>query len=87
VLTRKGLCPRRSASREEKRDTREVRATAKLAHPSVVPIYDYGYAEDGTFYYVMEYVPGLDLQELVRHHGPLPPARAIHFLKQAAAAL
>jgi serine/threonine-protein kinase len=70
-----------------RRFEREVKATAKLSHANVVAIYDYGYAEDGTFYYAMEYVPGLDLQGLVRRHGPLPPGRAIHFLKQAAAAL
>jgi serine/threonine-protein kinase len=52
-----------------------------------VEVYDYGHADDGTFYYVMEYLPGLSLQEIVERHGPLPPARAIHFLRQICAAL
>jgi eukaryotic-like serine/threonine-protein kinase len=66
---------------------REVKATATLTHPNTVQIYDYGHAEDGTFYYVMEYLPGLTLEQLVERHGPLPPARAVHFLRQVCAAL
>ena len=61
---------------------REVQATATLTHPNAVQIFDYGRAQDGTFYYVMEYLPGLTLEEIVKRHGPLPPARAVHFLGQ-----
>jgi hypothetical protein len=66
---------------------REVRTTATLTHPNTVQIFDYGRAEDGTFYYVMEYLPGLSLEELVTRHGPLAPARAAHFLRQLCGAL
>jgi serine/threonine-protein kinase len=66
---------------------REVQAMAALTHWNTVEVYDYGRTEDGTFYYVMEYLPGLSLQELVEQHGPLPAARAIHFLRQICAAL
>ncbi|MBI1833058.1 MAG: serine/threonine protein kinase, partial [Planctomycetes bacterium] len=66
---------------------REVQAMATLTHPNTVEIYDYGHTADGTFYYVMEYLPGLSLQELVDHHGPLTPGRAIHFLRQICGAL
>ena len=66
---------------------REVQSMATLTHWNTVEIYDYGRTEDGTFYYVMEYLPGLSLQELVEGYGPLPPGRAIHFLRQLCAAL
>jgi tRNA A-37 threonylcarbamoyl transferase component Bud32 len=66
---------------------REVQTMATLTHWNTVEIYDYGHAADGTFYYVMEYLPGLTLQELIDRYGPLPPGRAIHFLRQLCAAL
>ncbi|HJZ60136.1 MAG TPA: serine/threonine-protein kinase, partial [Gemmataceae bacterium] len=66
---------------------REVRATATLTHPNAVQVFDYGHTPDGTFYYVMEYLPGPTLDELVKKNGPLPPRRAIHFLRQLCGAL
>lgn len=66
---------------------REVRTTAKLSHPNTIDIYDSGRTEDGTFFYVMEYLPGMDLSRLVKGHGPLPPERAIHLLRQVCHAL
>ena len=61
---------------------REVMAMARLTHWNTVEIFDYGRTEDGTFYYVMEYLPGLTLADLVDRHGPLPPGRVIHLLRQ-----
>jgi tRNA A-37 threonylcarbamoyl transferase component Bud32 len=65
----------------------EVRAMASLSDPHTVEVYDYGHAEDGTFYYVMEYLPGLSLEELASLHGPLPGGRVIFLLRQACEAL
>src|SRR5262249_35712495 len=70
-----------------RRFEREVQATARLSHYNTVEIYDYGHADDGTFYYVMEYLPGPSLDELVARHGPLPPARVVHYLRQLCGAL
>ncbi len=66
---------------------REVQAMAALTHWNTVEVYDYGHADDGTFYYVMEYLPGQNLEHLVGLHGPMPPARAIHLLRQVCGAL
>ena len=70
-----------------KRFEREVRINATLSHPNIVEIFDYGRTEDGVYYYVMEYLPGLSLAELVARHGPLPPERAVYLLRQVCLAL
>ncbi len=65
----------------------EVRATARLSHPNTVEIYDYGLAKDGTWYYVMELLRGMNFDELVQHHGPLLPERVVYLLRQACGSL
>ncbi|MGD8495824.1 MAG: serine/threonine-protein kinase [Gemmatimonadales bacterium] len=66
---------------------REARAAAALRSPNTIELYDFGTTADGTLYYVMELLEGLDLQEMVERFGPLPPARAVHFLRQACLSL
>jgi serine/threonine-protein kinase len=66
---------------------REVQAMATLTHWNTVEVYDYGRADDGSLYYVMEYLPGPNLETLVGRYGPLPPGRAIYFLRQVCRAL
>lgn len=66
---------------------REAQATAKLRSPHTVELYDFGRAEDGAFYYVMELLDGVDLDELVQRSGPLEPARVVHVLRQACLSL
>src|SRR5215471_2691879 len=66
---------------------REVQMTARLSHWNTVEIFDYGRTEDGTFFYVMEYLPGLSLEDLIERHGPLPTERVIHLLRQTCQAL
>ncbi|MBX7074376.1 MAG: serine/threonine protein kinase [Pirellulales bacterium] len=73
--------------RAQSRFEREVRATARLSHWNTVEIFDYGRTDEGTFYYVMEYLPGLSLMEIVETHGPLPAERAIYLLRQACCGL
>ena len=61
---------------------REALATAKLNSMHTVKLYDFGSTEDRTFYYVMEYLEGMDLETLVDRFGPLEQARVIFMLKQ-----
>jgi serine/threonine-protein kinase len=70
-----------------KRFEREIQAMARLTHWNTVEIIDYGHAPDDTFYFVMEYVEGLNLGELVARHGPVSPGRAVYLLRQVCAAL
>ena len=69
------------------RFAREVQAVTGLTHTNTVRVYDYGRAEDGSFYYVMEYLDGPTLEELVRQAGPLPPGRVIYLLRQLCGSL
>ncbi len=66
---------------------REVQAAALLSHPNTVEIFDYGHTDDGTFFYVMEYLPGLTVSDLVRQSGPMPPGRVIYVMRQVCGAL
>jgi serine/threonine-protein kinase len=66
---------------------REVQMTARLSHWNTVEVFDYGRTDDGTFFYVMEYLPGLSLDELLAQHGPLSAERVIYLLRQACQAL
>ncbi len=61
---------------------REARATAALTSPHTVQVFDFGLTHDGAFYYVMELLDGLDLMEIVKRHGALPPERVVHLVRQ-----
>jgi serine/threonine-protein kinase len=66
---------------------REVRAVTALTHFNTVRIYDYGRDDDGSFYYVMEYLEGPTLDRLVKDRGPLAPGRAVYLVRQLCGAL
>ena len=66
---------------------REVQLSATLTHPNTITIYDFGRTDDNRFYYAMEYLEGLDLQQLVERFGPLPAPRAAFILMQACGSL
>ncbi len=65
-----------------KRFRREAEAAAQLRSPHTVALYDFGVTNDQTLYFVMELLDGMDLQTLVRDHGPLPANRVIYILRQ-----
>lgn len=81
------LSPERTGPESIARFEREVQLTSSLTHPNTVAVYDYGRTPDGIFYYAMEYIDGLSLEQLVQRHGPQPAGRVIRILLQAADAL
>ncbi len=70
-----------------RRFERETQVTAGLSCPHTIRPYDFGRSQDGTFYYVMELLDGIDLDSLVRRFGPVAPERAVLFLQQACCSL
>ena len=71
------LLPRaRAGAQAIARFEREVQVTSRLTHPNTIQIYDFGYAEDGTFYYAMELIDGMTLDGLVKECGAQPPRGA-----------
>jgi eukaryotic-like serine/threonine-protein kinase len=84
LLERAGASERRQV---QKRFESEAQAIASLRSPHTVAIYDYGLAENGSLYYAMEYLHGLDAEHLVDQYGPQPAGRVISFLQQTCESL
>jgi eukaryotic-like serine/threonine-protein kinase len=66
---------------------REAEAAASLRSPHTISLYDFGVAQDGTFFLVMELLDGLDMETLVERFGPVAPERAVYLLRQVCASL
>ena len=81
------LSPNNAGEANLRRFEREAQLTARLTNPHTVSIYDFGRTPEGAFYYVMEYLDGIDLERLVRESGPLPPGRVVNILRQVCEAL
>lgn len=81
------LAPDLVDAASRRRFEREVRLAAKLQHPSVVQVYDFGVTAEGLFFYAMELLDGITIRDLVANHGALQPARAAEIVSQIAQAL
>jgi serine/threonine protein kinase len=66
----------------EERFRREARALAALRSRNTIELFDYGLTSEGTLYYVMELLDGIDLHALVEQFGPQPPERVRQILIQ-----
>jgi len=84
LLSRTGGAERRHI---QQRFEQEAQATAALRSPHTVSLYDFGVSEEGSLYYVMELLNGLDAETLVEQYGPQPPARVISLIRQACESL
>jgi serine/threonine-protein kinase len=65
-----------------RRFEREAQVIAQLRSPHTVTLFDFGIAEEGSFYYVMELLEGVDTDALVKRFGPIPAGRVVHILRQ-----
>jgi hypothetical protein len=70
------------AARAIARFRREAEAAAQLRSAHTVDLYDFGVTDDQTIYLVMEFLDGMDLESVVRQHGPMPASRVVHVLRQ-----
>jgi eukaryotic-like serine/threonine-protein kinase len=82
-ILKQELCTPDAVARFE----REAEAASRLRHPNTIAVFDFGRTDEGQPYYVMEYLDGCDLRQLVQRDGPLSPDRAEYLLHQAAASL
>ena len=65
---------------------REARAVAQLRHPNIVDVHDVG-QDGGNYYFVMGFLPGVSLKQLIARRGRLSPAEALFILRPLADAL
>jgi serine/threonine-protein kinase len=88
VLALKMMQPRLRRDQEMiRRFKQEAQAVSSLDHPNVVAIHDFGVTDEGRFFLVMDYVPGVSLAELLFKENRLPVARALPILIQACDAI
>lgn len=69
------------------RFSREAKAASRISHPHAVSVTDFGEAENGVVFLVMEYLDGRTLKDIIRSEGPMPLARATEITRQVSGAL
>lgn len=77
------------ANREDlvSRFRREARTMSQLSHPNTARVYKYGTLDDGSAYFVMDFLEGKNLAHTVRQQGPMAPERALNIMIQVCGAL
>ena len=65
-----------------RRFEREAQVIAQLRSPHTVTLFDFGVTDEGSFYYVMELLDGVDTDTLIKRFGPIPAERVVHILRQ-----
>jgi serine/threonine protein kinase len=81
------LLPGDHSEEQLRRFEREVQLTALLSHPNTICIFDYGRTPEGTFYYAMELLHGLNLERMVEQYPVQAPGRVVNWLIQVCGAL
>jgi serine/threonine-protein kinase len=69
------------------RFSREARAASRISHPHALSVTDFGEAENGVVFLVMEYLNGKTLKEIIRQEGPMQLPRAVEMVRQVGGAL
>ena len=87
LVRAEALLDPRHAPKVRERFRREAQTLAAMRSRHTIALYDYGVTDEGTFFYVMELLDGLDLDKLVRHFGAQPAARVIQLMSQACQSL
>ena len=81
---------RASLAADEKivaRFSREARAASRISHPHALSVTDFGEAENGVVFLVMEFLSGSTLKEIIRKEGPMALPRVVEIIRQVGAAL
>jgi serine/threonine-protein kinase len=65
----------------------EAQSATSIGHQNIIDISDFGRLPDGSVYFVMEYLDGLSLSDMIKRGGSVPTAEAVHIIRQMASAL
>ena len=77
----------KGASDAQKRFEQEVKLASQLTNPNTIEIFDYGITQDKQAFCAMEYLNGMNLSDMVKASGVMPPGRVIHIVKQVCGSL
>jgi hypothetical protein len=82
LIKARGAADAGGADDMRRRFEREAQVIAQLRSPHTVTLFDYGIADDGACYYVMELLDGIDADTLIKRFGPISAERVVHIVRQ-----